>query len=82
MSGPKMRASVGAGQVLVILGLILLYGVGGYWLVGELFQDPEVPWFVKVGAPAIVIGFTILLLTVLAQRMKAARTDKYADVED
>ena len=82
LSGPKTRASVGTGQVLVILGLILVYGVGGYWLIGELFQDPEVPWFVKFGVPAILIGLTILFFTVLAQRMKAARTDKYTEVKD
>ena len=82
LSGPKTRASVGVGQGLVILGLILVYGVGGYWLIGELFQDPEVPWFVKVGVPAILFGLTILFVAVLAQRMKAARSDKYTDVED
>lgn len=82
LSGPITRASVGTGQVLVILGLILVYGVGGYWLIGELMEDLEVPWFVKFGVPAILIGLTILFFIVLAQRMKAARTDKYTDVKD
>ena len=78
----KTRIGTGVGQVLVILGLILVYGVGGYWLIVEVFQDSEAPWFVKFGVPAIVIGLTILFFTVLAQRMKVARTDKYTDVED
>ena len=79
---PETRTGMGAGQVLVILGLILVYGVGGYWLVFEVNRDPEAPWFVKFGVPAIVIGLTILFITVLVQRMKAAKTDKYTDVED
>ena len=36
-NGPKTRASLGIGQVLVILGLILVYGVGGYWLICDVF---------------------------------------------
>ncbi len=70
------------GQILVILSLILLYGVGGYWLIFEVFGDPEVPWFVKVGLPALVIGLTLLFGTVLLQRLKVAKTDKYRDIED
>ena len=76
------RAGMGAGQVLVILGLILVYGVGGYWLIFEVFEDPEAPWFLKFGLPALVIGVTILFFTVLAQRLKAAKPDKYIDVKD
>ena len=75
------RRGMGPGQILVISGLILTYGVGGYWLIFELFGDPEVPWFVKVGGPALVIGLTILFGTALTQRLKAAKTDKYKDVE-
>ena len=70
------------GQILVISSLILLYGVGGYWLIFGVFGDPEVPWFVKVGLPALVIGLTLLFGTVLLQRLKVAKTDKYRDIED
>jgi putative effector of murein hydrolase LrgA (UPF0299 family) len=47
-----------------------------------VFGDPEVPWFVKVGLPALVIGLTLLFGTVLLQRLKVAKTDKYRDIED
>ena len=79
---PITRTGMGIGQLLVIAGLILVYGVGGYWFIFEISQEPEAPWFLKFGMPAIVIGFTILFFTVLVQRMKAAKTDKYTDVED
>jgi len=71
-----------AGQVLVILGLVLVYGAGGYWFAMEVVRDEDSPVWLKLGIPAIVIGFTILLLSVILQRMKAAKTDKYTDVED
>jgi len=79
---PASRAGTGAGQVLVITGLVLVYGVGGYWFIGEIIRDPEAKLWIKIGVPAIVIGITILFFTVLIQRMKAAETDKYIDVED
>ena len=79
---PATRASTGAGQVLVIIGLALVYGVGGYWFIGEIIRDSEAKLWIKIGVPAIVIGITILFFTVLIQRMKAANTDKYIDVKD
>lgn len=70
------------GQVLVIVGLVLLYGVGGYYLVVHVFQDPEAEWFLKFGLPAVVVGLTLLFFVVLNQRMKAARIDRYTDIVD
>jgi hypothetical protein len=80
--GNKESTATSAGQVLVILGLVLVYGAGGYWFAIEVVRDEESPMWLKLGIPAIVIGFTILLLSVIFQRMKAAKTDKYIDVED
>ena len=80
--GKQESTATSAGQVLVILGLLLVYGAGGYWFAMEVVRDEDSPVWLKLGIPAIVIGFTILLLSVILQRMKAAKTDKYTDVED
>ena len=80
--GKQESTTTSAGQVLVILGLVLVYGAGGYWFAMEVVRDEDSPVWLKLGIPAIVIGFTILLLSVILQRMKAAKTDKYTDVED
>ena len=84
MSEPENQESTvtSAGQVLVILGLLLVYGVGGYWFAMEVVRDEESPLWLKLGIPPIVVGFTVLLLSVILQRMKAAKTDKYTDVRD
>jgi len=87
------EASVGAsvGQVLFLAGLVLVYGVGAYWVCAGLITDAEfaktgdaedkVPMFIRIGVPALIIGLGILFFTVLFQRLKAAKTDKYTDVE-
>ena len=84
MSEPENQESTATsvGQVLVIIGLLLVYGVGGYWFAMEVVRDEESPLWLKMGIPAIVVGFTVLLLSVILQRMKAAKTDKYTDVRD
>ena len=79
------------GQFLAIVGLILVYGVGAFWLCQELITDaqfartgdPEdkVPLFIRFGVPTMIIGIGILFFTVLFQRLKAAKTDKYRDVQ-
>ena len=80
--GKQESTATSAGQVLAILGLVLVYGAGGYWFAMEVVRDEDSPVWLKLGIPAIVIGLTILLLSVILQRMKAAKTDKYTDVED
>ena len=80
--GKQESTATSTGQVLVILGLLLVYGVGGYWFAMEVVRDEESPLWLKLGIPAIVVGFTVLLLSVILQRMKAAKTDKYTDVHD
>ncbi len=75
-------AATSVGQVLVILGLLLVYGMGGYWFAMEVVRDEESPLWLKLGIPAIVVGFTVLLLSVILQRIKAAKTDKYTNIHD
>ena len=79
------------GQLLAITGLILVYGVGACWLSWELITDAKfvetgdtedkVPLFIRFGLPALIGGIGILFFTVLFQRIKAAKTDKYRDVQ-
>ena len=79
------------GQLLAITGLILVYGVGACWLSWELITDAKfaetgdaedkVPLFIRFGFPTLISGVGILFFTVLFQRVNAAKTDKYRDVQ-
>ena len=80
--GKQESTATSAGQVLVILGLGLVYGVGGTWFAMEVVRDEKAPIWLHIGTLAIIIGVLVLLLSVIFQRMKAAKTDKYIDVED
>ena len=86
-------SGVGAslGQMLAITGLILVYGAGAGWLSWELITDAKfvetgnvehrVPLFIRFGLPMLIGGAGILFFTVLFERLKAAKTDKYTDVQ-
>lgn len=68
---------------MAIVGFILVYGVGAFWLCQELITDAEdkVPLFIRFGVPTMIIGIGILFFKVLFQLLKAAQTDKYIDVQ-
>ena len=44
-------------------------------------MDDRIPLYIRFGIPTLLIGFGILFFTVLFQRIKAAKTDKYTDVQ-
>ena len=72
--------SAGLGQVLLLGGFVVLYGTGAAYLLVALVRDSEAPMFVRLGLPAVLLGVGILFFTVLFQRIKAAKTDKYKNV--
>jgi|TARA_B100001540_G_C15370895_1_gene445586 TRAP-type C4-dicarboxylate transport system permease small subunit len=73
------------GQFLVIAGLIILYGFGSFWVCAELIKGGEdkdkIPMYIQYGVPVLFAGIGVLFFTVLFQRLKAAKTDKYKDVQ-
>ncbi len=87
----ESNAGASVGQMLFLAGLVLVYGVGAYLLCADLITDAEfaktgdvkdkMPLFLRIGLPALILGLGILFFTALFQRIKAAKTDKYTDVE-
>ena len=71
-----------APATLGIVGVVMVYGTIVFYVLKTIFTVEDTPWWVRFGVPAIVFGFTLTLLTVLVQRLKSARTDKYTDVRD
>ena len=74
----NMWANVG--QLMFIVPLILLYGTGAFLMVASVFKDPEAPLWLKIGLPSIIGGLGLMVFTVVVQRIKAHKTDKYKDV--
>ena len=56
---------------------LVLVGYGGYEFLLADVEPPLVKWAVG----ALYVGFAVLLLSVLRQRLSARRNDRYKDVE-
>tara|TARA_B100000530_G_C15668265_1_gene373186 strand:- start:25 stop:477 length:453 start_codon:yes stop_codon:yes gene_type:complete len=78
---PVTETGASLGQVLVIGGFIIFYGSCIYLALKAMLADPDTPLFMKIGLPAIFLGFGILLTSVIIDRIKASKTDPYKDVE-
>ncbi len=71
------KTSRGLGWLLGIAGGVLLAGYAAY----EFAHDEAVDALVKIGVVGIVGGVALLLLSVLIDRLRARKSDRYKDVE-
>lgn len=74
LDGVYNRVERRTGWVVLVLGLASLAIWCAYWFVAE-------PWasaFIKVIIGAPITGLTILFLSVLRERLNAAKTDRYS----
>lgn len=71
------RTASGIGWLLVVGAVFVLVGYAGYEFLLAEVEPPLVKWAVG----ALYLGLAVLLLSVLRQRLRARKTDKYKDVE-
>lgn len=71
------RTANGIGWVLVVGAVFVLVGYAGYEFLLADVEPPMVKWAVG----ALYLGLAVLLLSVLRQRLKARKMDRYKDVE-
>lgn len=67
--------------ILVSLGTILLLGYGGYKLLEGMLFDSSIPVMVRVGVSALILGFIVLSISIVRERMTLIKTDKYTEVQ-
>lgn len=75
------RLERGVAWILVSLGAILLGSYGAWYGVKDLIADTELPFLVKGGILALIVGLVILLVSVLRHRIFVSQTDPYKEIE-
>ena len=65
------------GLVLILITAALLLGYGAY----ETILDQEISLLVKIAVVGLYLGFVIVFIAVLLQRIKEQKSDKYIEVE-
>ena len=66
------------GWLLLSAGVLLLYGYGIY----DFMTDSSESIWVRLALGGIGLGFLILFLHVLRQRLIARKTDRYRDIQE
>ena len=70
-----------AAAVLIVGGVLVLTGYAAYAILAALFRSDEVPIAISLAVTAIVIGFAILMLYVVVDRIRASRTERFEEVD-
>tara|TARA_B100001105_G_C22054621_1_gene299721 strand:+ start:47 stop:262 length:216 start_codon:yes stop_codon:yes gene_type:complete len=65
------------GLILILLAFLVLSGYGVY----EMLYDKELSKLMKFSLTGLYLGFVVVFIGVLAQRLKEQKSDKYIDVE-
>jgi anti-sigma factor RsiW len=74
---PYSRFVRNSGLFLVLAGWLALIFYG----LIELFRDSGEPVFSRIAVAAVIIGFLVLLISVIRERMITFRTDPYKEIK-
>jgi len=69
------------GWFLFITGILILITYGLYQFILFLFKDTQLSLFVKAGIFLSVLGFVLLLFSVIRERLTLRKKDKYTEVD-
>jgi len=75
------RLERGVGWILLCLGTLALLGFGIWEGVRTLLADTELPGFVKIAVFVAAFGGTILLFSVIREKLFARRRDAYKEIQ-
>ncbi len=75
------RAERGLGWSLVSAGTLVLFGYGVWHAVEAVLADSGVPGFLKIAIFAVAFGGTILLLSVVREKLFTRLRDRYKEIQ-
>ncbi len=70
----------GIGWLLFTIGSIILLTYGGFKLVEAIVSDPNLLWVVKAGILLLMCGLSVLLVSVIRERMFTYKRDPYKEI--
>jgi len=70
------RLTKGIGWILLMVGIAIVAGFAIY----QFIQEPGVEAVVKIGIFALFVGLILLLISVIFERVKEYKTEKYKEI--
>lgn len=80
MDNVYRRVERGIGWIMLSVGAIVLLSYGLWQGIRELVGDLTVPWFIKGGVLALLIGIAILVVSVIREKYFVFKDDPYREV--
>ena len=70
-----------AGWIFFSIGLIVLFSLGIYELINQMFQDETTPLIIKLGIMSVMLGGAILLISVIKEQLFTRKRQRYKEIE-
>ncbi len=78
--GIYRRLERGIAWVLISIGTTIIIVYGTFKIIESIIEDPTLSWFIKLAILAILIGFEILLISIIRERVFLRKSDKYKEI--
>lgn len=75
------RLERGIGWILVSIGAIIMLGLAVYHFVVDILASTQLTGLEKTGIIALSIGFVVLLVSVIREKLMVKRYDKYKEIQ-
>jgi predicted anti-sigma-YlaC factor YlaD len=75
------RIERGVGWIFLSLGAIILLIFAAWELLNEFFLDSRVPFLLKIGLGAFILGIIILMISILRERLFSRAHDRYEEID-
>ena len=74
------RIERSVGWILMsVCGMVLLF-YAGYMMIETIIEDPTVGWVFKIALIGFMVALSILIVSVLRERLNIRKKDRYKDV--
>ena len=69
------------GIVLILIGFLTLLGYGMYSLLVVIYSTEDIPFIIKLGVPVIIGGLMVLIVSIVRDRLRDRRNEKFREVK-
>lgn len=69
------------GIVLILVGFLTLLGYGMYSLLVAIYSTEDIPLIIKLAVPILVGGLMVLIVSVVRDRLRDRRNEKFREVK-
>ena len=74
------RIERGIGWIFLSIGFIIVLAFSGYEFLKDFFLNPQEPLLLRIGVGFLGLGFIIVFVSVLREKLMVRKYDKYRRV--